>query len=406
MSDQLTVEEVRQAAECLSGVAHYTPLDYSRTFSELTGSQVYLKLENLQRTGSFKIRGAYYAIASLAGHEKQKGVIAASAGNHAQGVAYAASRLGIKSTIVMPESAPISKIMATAGYGAEVVLSGKGYDEAFEQAMALQKASGATYIHGFDDYRIMAGQGTISLELLKQLPGLDAVVVPVGGGGLISGIACVLKQLKPGVRVVGVQAKGAPSMCESKKAGEIREVSYISTIADGIAVQKPGQFTFEMVCRYVDDIVTVDDEEISRSILLLLERSKLLVEGAGAVGLAALLQRKVAFPGMNVAVVISGGNIDINLLSVIIERGLVKEGRRLRMSCLLPDIPGSLNKLLAEVFRYKGNVISISHDRIDPKVPLRKARVDMVLETRDRSHISEIKEALNKRGYLVEDLEG
>jgi len=402
MSRQLTMEMVREASKLLAGVVHCTPLDYSGTFSEMTGSRVCLKLENLQKTGSFKIRGAYYAISGLEGEEKQKGVIAASAGNHAQGVAYAASRLGIKSTIVMPKGAPIAKIMATAGYGAEVVLAGEDYDQAYQQAVALRKERGATYIHGFDDYRIMAGQGTISLELLDQLPELDVVVVPVGGGGLISGMAFVLKQLKPGVKVVGVQAEGAPAVLESKRTGKLRTISSACTIADGIAVGEPGHKTFEMICRYVDDIVTVDDEEISRALLLLLERSKLVVEGAGAVGLAALIQRKIICPGQKVAVILTGGNIDSNIMSVIIERGLVKEGRRLQVSCLLPDTPGSLQKLLAEVARYNSNVISINHDRINPGVPLKKARVEMVLETRDREHIGEIKKALEQKGYIPE----
>lgn len=403
MREQLTMEMVRDAAGLLAGVAHRTPLDYSSTFSDITGNHVYLKLENLQKTGSFKIRGAYYAIAGLTGTEKQRGVIAASAGNHAQGVAYAASRLGIKSTIVMPRSAPIAKITATSGYGADVIPAGDNYDEAYQHAMELQRESGATYIHSFDDYRIIAGQGTLALELLEQLSDPDVVVVPIGGGGLISGVAFVLKQLKPGIKVVGVQAEGAPAMLESKRLGKLTMISSACTIADGIAVGKPGNATFEIICQYVDEMVTVDDEEISRALLFLLERSKLVVEGAGAVGIAALLQHKIICPGQKVAVIISGGNIDSNTMSVIIERGLIKDGRRLRISCLLPDTPGSLQKLLVEIYRCNANVISITHDRVYPGVPLRNARVEMVLETRDREHISAIKKCLEERGYPAKE---
>jgi len=403
MNEILSLSDVKEAAKRLKGIAHYTPLDYSDTFSCMTGSKVYLKLENMQKTGSFKIRGAYNAIACLDGSEKERGVIAASAGNHAQGVAQAAALSGIKATIVMPESAPMAKVTATSGYGAEVVLAGRDYDEAYQHALRLQRKSGAAYIHGFDDSKIMAGQATISLELLEQLPDVDVVVVPVGGGGLIAGMAYTLKQLKPQVRVVGVQAVGAPAMLESKRAGELRTISSACTIADGIAVGKPGKNTFEMICHYVDDIVTVDDEEIARALLLLLERSKLVVEGAGAAGLAALLHHKVAYPVQKVAVILSGGNIDSNMMSVIIERGLIKDGRRLRISCLLPDTPGSLQRLLAEVSRYNSNVISITHDRTDPGVPLKKAQVDLILETRDQKHTEKIKKILEERGYITKE---
>lgn len=400
MMEPLMLKHVRQAADCLKGVIHYSPLDYSQTFSQLSGSNVYLKLENLQKTGSFKIRGAYNAIANLTKDEKKMGVITASAGNHGQGVAYASSMLGIKSTVVVPEGAPISKVSAIKDYGANVVLYGEGYDEAYQQAIALRKKSGATYIHGFDDYRVMAGQGTVALEIIEQLPGLDILIVPVGGGGLISGVASVIKELKPEVFIVGVQAKNAPSMFESIKAGKIVEISSACTIADGIAVKRPGNYTFDIIYNMVDEIVTVDDEDICRAILLLLERSKLVVEGAGAVGLAALIQCKVNFPGKNVAVIISGGNIDINTISVIIERGLIKEGRRMILNCILPDIPGSLDKLLAVLARCKGNIISIAHDRVHLGVPLKKAQVMVVLETRNNNHISEIENVLKKEGYV------
>ncbi len=403
MNEAINLNDIWQAAERLKGIAHYTPLDYSETFSGMTGSSIYLKLENMQKTGSFKIRGAFNVIAGLAEKEKEKGVIAASAGNHAQGVAFAAARLGIKSTIVMPKGAPIAKIMATSNYGSEVILAGNNYDEAYRHAVSLQKETGATYVHGFDDYRIMAGQGTVSIELLEQLPGLDAVVVPVGGGGLIAGMGYALKELNTGIKVIGVQAKGAPAVLESKKAGVLKTVSSACTIADGIAVGEPGRNTFKIICRYVDDMVTVDDEEISRALLLLLERSKLVVEGAGAAGLAAVLQDKIVCRGQRVAVILSGGNIDSNMMSVILERGLIKDGRRLRISCLLPDSPGSLEKLLTEVSYHNCNVISITHDRTNLGIPLKKARVDLILETRNQEHILQIKKALEERGYITKE---
>ncbi|MCF8010121.1 MAG: threonine ammonia-lyase [Clostridiales bacterium] len=394
------LQKAQQAADMLSGIVHRTPLDYSSTFSQLTGSNVYLKLENLQKTGSFKVRGAYNALANLSSEEKQNGVIAASAGNHAQGVAWTASRLGMEATIVMPENAPLSKIMATSAYGAQVLQAEGGYDEAYSRAVSMQKEKGTVYIHSFDDYNIMAGQGTIGLEVLNQLPDADIVLIPVGGGGLISGIAGVIKQLKPGVKVVGVQAKSASAMQESKATQKLKESAVKSTIADGIAVGKPGKKTFDIISNYVDDIVTVDEEDITHSILLLLERSKIVVEGAGAVGLAALLQKKVDFPGKNVVAIISGGNIDMNVISTMIKRGLIKDGRRIRLSCTLEDRPGNLQKLLEEISRCRGNVISINHDRASPRVPLKQAEVELVLETRNKEHVQEIKNVLIDKGYL------
>jgi threonine dehydratase len=288
---------VMVARQRLNGVAHITPLDYSHTFSRLTGNNVFLKLENMQKTGSFKIRGAYNKVMSLSDAEKARGVIAASAGNHAQGVAYAATRAGLTSTIVMPEGAPISKIMAARGYGAQVVLAGRGYDEAYHHALEIKEESGATFIHGFDDVEIMAGQGTIALELLDQLPDLEAVLVPAGGGGLLAGISLAMKSLKPSVRVIGVQAAGAPAVYRTYRANDLIESSSTSTFADGIAIRRPGRTTFDIIRRYVDDIVTVDDEEIAGAILMLLEHSKLVVEGAGAVGLASLIYQKTSLKG-------------------------------------------------------------------------------------------------------------
>lgn len=400
--DCLRLEQVIQARNRLSGVIHVTPLDYSALFSRLTGSNLYLKIENMQKTGSFKIRGAFNKIATISQEERIRGVITASAGNHAQGVAYAASRAGIKSIIVMPQGAPLTKIAATRGYGAEVILSGKGYDEAYQRALELQQETGATFIHGFNDPGIIAGQGTIALELMDQLKDLEAVVVPAGGGGLLAGISFTIKSLKPEIKVFGVQARGAPAVYLSRKSERLEELPEAATIADGICVRCPGSLTIELIRRYVDDMVLVDDEEISETILMLLERSKVMAEGAGAVGLAALLSGRLEVRGMNVAVIISGGNIDINVLSNIIERGLIKSGRRLRIKTVIPDRPGSLMKLLSLLASCQANVIFINHDRTRPQVPIRQAEVELALETENRDHLEKIVDLLTKSGYKVE----
>jgi threonine dehydratase len=397
-----TLNKVLKARQNLAGVAYHTPLDYSRTFSELTGNTVYLKLENMQKTGSFKIRGAYNKILNLTEGERARGVIAASAGNHAQGVACAAARAGIKSTIVMPEGAPISKVMATRGYGAQVVLSGRDYDDAYQQAQALQQETGSVFIHGFDDLEVITGQGTIALELLDDLPDVEAVLVPVGGGGLIAGISFGLKQLKPRTRIIGIQAAGAPAVCLSFQEGRLHESSSTSTFADGIAIRKPGQVTFNLIRHYVDEMLTVTDEEIAGAILMLLERSKIVVEGAGAVGLAALLQRKTGLNGVKTAVVLSGGNIDMNIISIIIERGLVNSGRYVILHTIIDDKPGSLQKLLAVIAETRANVIAVKHDRINPTVPLKQAEVRLTLETKDRDHIKQIRTALAESDYETE----
>lgn len=399
---ELTLEAILEARRRLAGVARHTPLDYSNTFSRMTGNNVYLKLENIQRTGSFKIRGAYNKIAGLREEERRNGVIAASAGNHAQGVAYAATRAGLPCTIVMPGGAPISKVTATRGYGAEVVLDGGGYDEAYCLALEIQKKTGATFIHGFDDLDVIAGQGTIALELLEDMPELEALLAPVGGGGLIAGIAFGLKALKPEVRVIGVQAMGAPAMSLSYQKDVLQESPHTKTFADGIAVRRPGEATFSMVRRYVDQIVTVDDEEIASAILMLLERSKLVVEGAGAVGLAALLHNKTTLSGLNTAIVLSGGNIDVNILSIIIERGLAKTGRYVLLRVVIDDRPGTLHKLLEALASAQANVISVTHDRIKPNIPLKQAEVELALETLNKEHILAITKALKQIGYYPE----
>lgn len=399
---ELNLEKIYTARRRLEGVAYRTPLDYSTTFSGLTGNNVYLKLENMQKTGSFKIRGAFNKLSGLSGEERARGVIAASAGNHAQGVAYAATRAGIPCTIVMPEGAPISKVAATKGYGARVVLAGGGYDEAYRAARDIQQESGATFIHGFNDVDVIAGQGTIAPELLDELPEMGAVLVPVGGGGLIAGVAFALKKLKPEVRVIGAQAKGAPSMQLSYASGHMVETDKSSTFADGIAIRRPGDITFDIVRSFVDEIVLVDDEEMAATILLLLERTKLVVEGAGAAGLAALLHQKVTMRGTNVVALVSGGNIDMNVLSIIIRRGLSKTGRYVRIRTVLTDRPGNLRGLLAVIAKSGANVISVYHDRTKPDIPIKQAGVELALETHNRDHINQVAASLVKSGYPVE----
>lgn len=402
-SGEVSLESIVAARLRLGNVVDRTPLDYSTTLTRLTGLHCYLKLENLQKTGSFKIRGSYNKIASLSEEEKARGVLAASAGNHAQGVACAAARAGIKATIVMPQNAPIAKIVATRAYGADVVLHGRGYDEAYQEAQRLKQASGATFIHAFDDPLIIAGQGTCALEILEQLPDVDAVVVPAGGGGLLAGISTVIRALRPRARIIGVQAAGAPAIYLSCREGVCRAAERAVSFADGICVRQPGELPVSIISRLADEIVLVEEEEIARAILILLERCKVVAEGAGAVGVAALLQGKVNLaPGSKVVVVVSGGNIDVNMLAVIIERGLVEAGRRLFLRTVLEDQPGQLQHLLALVAGLKGNIISVTHDRTTARVPLKQAAVELQVETRDAAHIEEIVGRLREQGYTIE----
>jgi len=397
----VTLADIEKAREALTGVIHHTTLDKSNTFSTLTGSEIYLKLENLQKTGSFKIRGAYNKINSLTPEEKAHGVIAASAGNHAQGVAYGASQAGIKATIVMPEIAPLAKITATRGYGAEVVLAGSVYDEAYNKAVELQAETGQTFIHAFNDKAVIAGQGTIGLEILEDLEDVDAIVVPVGGGGMLAGIAVAVKERAPHVKIYGVQAQGAPAMYMSKKAHTLKTTKDAETFADGIAVRVPGDLTFGLIDNYVDDMVVIDDEAIASTILMLLERAKLMVEGAGAISLAAVLNDKISVKGKIVSV-ISGGNVDVNFISRIIERGLVKAGRRVRLRTVVMDRPGSLQRLLVIIAQTQANVLSVAHDRVERHVPLGQAVVEIGLETRDVLHTEHIMAALRREGYPAE----
>lgn len=395
----ITLNDIKEAGDLVLQVAHETPLDFSQTFSELSNNQVYLKLENLQKTGSFKVRGAYNKIMSLTEEEKKRGVIAASAGNHAQGVAFASGTAGVATTIVMPEGAPIAKMAATSKYGAKIVLHGDTFDEALDYAIRHQQETGATFVHAFDDFKVIAGQGTIGLEIVKQLPEVEAIVCPIGGGGLISGIAMAVKELKPSVKVYGVQAAACPSMSTSLREKELVKVATEGTIADGIAVKKPGKITFDLVQKYVDDVFVVDDLEMARTMLYLMERNKQVVEGSGAASLAALLHHKIPISGKNVVSIISGGNIDINLVSRVIERGLAEAGRFVSFTTTVADKPGNLSRLLNIIAELKANVISIGHYRTSTRIMPGQTEIELSLETRDHHHISDIEERLTKEGY-------
>jgi threonine dehydratase len=397
-----TAEDVQQAQRALAGVTYCTPLQESGYVNDLIGTRVYFKLENLQRTGSFKLRGAYNRIRQLSAEELARGVVAASAGNHAQGVALAAGLVGTSAQIVMPKGASLTKVEATKAYGAEVVLAGDTFDDALEAAVAIQQESGRVLIPAFDDPWVIAGQGTVGLEIMDDRALVDVLVVPVGGGGLISGVALAAKARNPRVRVIGVQANHADAMVRSVAAGQIEAVGTVHTIADGIAVKRPGELTFRMVQQYVDDLVTVDEHDISRAIVIFLERSKLLVEGAGAVGLAALLAGKIAIGNRNVATVVSGGNIDVTLLNRIIEKGLVEEGRQVHVSTIIDDRPGQLVRLLDQVAKLEANVMRVHHERWDPSLAPHQVRVDLVAETRNAAHVDDLIAHLIRSGYHID----
>jgi len=399
--DLISLDDIKNAEKNLKGVIKKTELDWSRTFSKMSGNEIYLKLENLQRTGSFKIRGAYNKICSLTDEEKQNGVVAASAGNHAQGVALAAAKMGIKSTIVMPEGAPIAKINATQGYGADVILKGESYDEAHKEEERFSCENGAVIIPAFNDIDVIAGQGTIGLEILEDLPDVDIVITPVGGGGLLSGVAAALKELNPDIKVIGVEAANAACMAESMKLGCPAHLKNVDTIADGIAVKYPGELTYKIISEYVDEIVTVEEEEIAHAISLLMERAKLIVEGAGATTLAAVLNNKIKVKGKKIAAVLSGGNIDLDIISTIIDRGMIKAGRRISFETSLYDKPGALRDLLDVISRTGANVISVVHDRLTPDISLKHAQVQVTLETKNEDHVKDILTTLENNNYRV-----
>jgi threonine dehydratase len=398
----MQVTDIEAARGRIRDSVFLSPCAFSETFSKITGSKISFKLENLQMTGSFKERGALNKLLLLSPEERACGVIAASAGNHAQGVSYHATRQGVKAQIVMPLTTPLNKISSTRAYGAEVALHGTNYDEAYEEAQRRCAAGGLTFIHPFDDEAVIAGQGTIGLELIEQNPYLDAVVVPVGGGGLIAGIACAMKETNPKIKVIGVQTARLPSMARALAEGEPQTLPPATTIADGIAVRGAGARTLPLVKKYVDDLVTVDEEEIANAILLLLEREKTVAEGAGAVALAALVQKKISLPGKKIAVVVAGGNIDATFLSRIIERGLVKDGRLVRFRLRVPDHAGALARLTAVLAGQLANIIEISHDRAYYGVNLGDSIVEVTLETRGPEHITDLVKAMEVAGYRAE----
>jgi threonine dehydratase len=400
----LTVADIEKARARIKDLIYVSPCAHSETFSQLTGNKVYFKLENLQMTGSFKERGAANKIALLTVQERERGVIAASAGNHAQGVAYHATRQGLRSTVVMPAAAPLFKVTRTREYGAEVILHGQSYDEAYEEARRIGTERNLTFIHAFDDDAVMAGQGTIGLELLEQNPYLEAVIVPVGGGGMISGIAVAMKEVNPRVQIVGVQTARVPSMVRALEEQEPVTLAPSSTLADGINVRRAGVRTLPVVAKYVDRIVTVDEEEIANAILLLLEREKTVAEGAGAVALAALVQGKTGLKDKKVAVLVGGGNIDVNLLSRIIERGLVKDGRLVRLRVRIADHPGALHRLTGLIAEARANILEVSHNRAFSRVDLGETAVDVTLETRGAEHIAELTALLASNHYEHERL--
>jgi threonine dehydratase len=387
-----------EACEVLQGIAHRTRLDHSTTFSRITQGEVYLKLENLQKTGSFKVRGATYAMSKFSGSEKKAGVIAASAGNHAQGVAYAASRLGIKSTIVMPAFSPIAKIQATESYGAEVILHGEAFDDALAHAKELSESTGSTFLHAFNDENVIAGQGTIGVEILDDCPDVDVIAVPIGGGGLISGISIAVKEQRPEVEIYGVEAASAASMQASLEAGKIIKVDNLDTVCDGIAVKTPGNLTFRISRDLISGVKTVEELEVTRTLFLLLERAKLVVEPAGTVGLAAFHHRKIDIKGKTAVAVLSGGNIDMSLLARIVEKELFRLGRSVRVRGSILDRVGSMNRVLSLVAESGVSVIEINQDRFDPDIPPNRAELEMILEVPDEKAIKKMLRLFDKQG--------
>ena len=398
----LTLADIHAAMGRIRDSIYLSPCARSEDLSHLTGNSVYLKLDNLQRTGAFKERGALNKLLTLTAEERTHGVIAASAGNHAQGVAYHAGRHGVRAQIVMPLTTPLIKVSATKSYGAEVVLHGANYDESCDEAVRRSQQSGMTFIHPFDDEVVMAGQGTMGLEILDQVPEIEAIVAPIGGGGLISGVACAVKETKPSVKVIGVQPARLPSMKVAIAEGHAVTLSPAATIADGIAVRRAGEKTLPLIQKYVDDIVTVDEEEIANAILLLLEREKTLAEGAGAAAIAALINRKTSLSGNKVAVLVGGGNIDVSLLSRIMERGLVKDGRLVRLRVHLPDYPGALHRLTGILAQHRANIVETAYNRAYYGVNLGDTAIDITMETRGPDHIAEILSALGASGYAHE----
>ena len=393
----MTLDKIYHAAFVLKDIIRKTDVISAPELNP--DADIILKTENLQVTGSFKVRGAAYKISQLSDEEKQRGVIACSAGNHAQGVALAATKAGAKSLICLPDNAPISKVQATKKYGADVCLVPGVYDDAYNKALELRDSEGYTFVHPFNDEDVIAGQGTIGLEILEQVPDLDAVIVPVGGGGLISGVAFAVKQLNPNVKVYGVQAAGAPSMVNSVKEGKLKKLASVSTIADGIAVKEPGDLTFDLVSKYVDELVTVTDDEVAAAILALIEQQKLCTEGAGAVSVAAAMFNKVPVAGKKVVCLLSGGNIDVTILSRVIDRGLLKSGRTLSIQVNLVDKPGQLQGVANCIADAGGNVTYINPEKATEDMSITDAYLRITMETKNFEHIDEILHALSDAGF-------
>jgi len=393
-------ENIKKAHERIRNVVYKTPFAYAPILSQKVGNEIFLKKENLQTTGAFKLRGAFNKIASIPEEKRKKGVIAASAGNHAQGVAFSANYFNVPAIIVMPEATPLTKVTGVKEYGGEVVLAGNNYDEAYEYAVKLAEEKGLEFIHPFADDEVIAGQGTIAIEMLEQVPDLDYIIVPIGGGGLISGIASAAKQINPHIKVIGVTAEGAPAMRLSFLSGSVQDTTFVKTIADGIAVRDTNPKMYKLVKEVVDDIVEVDDEEIANAILFLMERQKVVVEGAGAVGVAALLHHKIKFTApKKVGVVLSGGNIDVTMINLIIEKGLLKSHRKMKLIITLVDKPGALQKLTEILAQERANIVQIGYDRTDLNLAIGDANVTIALETRGLEHQESIKRALHKNGY-------
>jgi threonine dehydratase len=397
----VTVDDIRRAQSRIRESLFLSPCSHSETFSQLSGNKVFLKMENLQMTGAYKERGALNKILLLTEEERSRGLIAASAGNHAQAVSYHASKRGVPAQIVMPLATPLNKVMATRRFGGEVVLFGANYDEACDEAKRRSAELGLTFIHAFDDDAVIAGQGTLGLELLGQLPDVDVVITAIGGGGLISGMACALKEINPRIKVIGVQTSRLPSMKAAVEAGHLVTLPVASTLADGIAVRTAGTRTLPMVQKYVDEIVTVEEEEIASAILLLLEREKTVAEGAGAAAVAAILHHKIHCSGKRIAAIISGGNIDVGILSRIIERGLAKDGRLIRLRIHLPDYPGALHVLTGVLADHRANIVETSYDR-KFGVDLGYSAIDLTMETRGNEHVEHLLTALAAAGYQFE----
>lgn len=398
---KVTFADIQKARETIKDLISPTEMSHSISASKLLNSEVYFKFENTQRTGSFKFRGAYNKISNLTMEEKNRGVVASSAGNHAQGVALSASLAGVKATIVMPENASISKTTATRGYGANVILKGEIYDEAYEHAQKLEKEHGFTFVHPYQDPYVIAGQGTIGLEILEKVPDIDTVIIPIGGGGLISGVALAVKSINPKIRVIGVQSDRSPGMAHLFKHQPVQAVKRAATIADGIAIKNPSTIMYEnFISKYVDEVVTVSDDEIAEAIVFLMERAKTVAEGSGAASMAAAMSRTLNL-GKKCCIIVSGGNIDLNIVAKIIDRGQIIRGRLCELSVIVDDLPGNLSRLTEAIAKEKANILEVKHARVSAGLSLRETRIDFVLETSSREHVDKIKGALEAAGAKI-----